>query len=61
MQVVEIVGAFTVDDHRRGYVCVAPHRTCSPNLTVKTDGVWFRTSAQGPLQSAHRACAKPDP
>ena len=55
---VEIVGAFTDTDYRRGYVCVAPNRTCSPDLTVGSDGVWFRTGALGLLQSAHLSCVR---
>lgn len=55
---VKIVGAFADVDHHRGYVCVAPARTCSPHLTINSDGVWFRTTPLGQLQSAHRSCAK---
>ena len=58
MSDVDIAESFTVADYRRGYVCVAPHRTCPPDLTVAVDGVWFRTCADGPLQSAHRVCAQ---
>ena len=58
MAAVEIVGALTDADHHRGYVCVAPNRTCSPDRTFGSDGVLFRTGAFGLLQSAHRACAR---
>jgi len=58
MAAVEIVGAFTDADCQRGYLCVAPDRTCSPDRTVGSDGVWFRTCALGLLQSAHRTAAR---
>jgi hypothetical protein len=56
MVAVEITGEFSSDDYARGYVCVAPNRTCSPHLTVSADGVWFRESSGGLQQSAHRGC-----
>ena len=57
----KIVAAFSDVDHHRGYVCVAPDRRCSPQITITTDGVWFRTAPLAQLQSAHRGCVQSAP
>lgn len=58
MAAVEIIGALSDADYQRGYVCVAPNRTCGVSRSITDNGVWFRTSALGLWQSAHLTCAK---
>ena len=60
MATPKVVAAFSIADHHRGYVCVAPDKRCSPNITITSDGVWFRTAPLGQLQSAHLSCVRPD-
>ncbi|WP_301124071.1 MULTISPECIES: hypothetical protein [Mycolicibacterium] len=56
MTAVEIVGEFGPEDYRRGYVCAAAGKPCSPHITISSDGVWFRQSDDGLQMSAHRRC-----
>ncbi|MFA5707546.1 hypothetical protein [Mycolicibacterium sp.] len=56
MATVEVVAEFSGDDYARGYVCAASEKRCSPNITVRNGGVWFRTEPAGMLMSAHRGC-----
>lgn len=47
---------FGLDDYTRGYVCVAPNRTCGVLRTVNMLGVWFKNDGGQLWQSANEGC-----